>query len=205
VEPALEPAGGGSPLDHVLDQMYDRDGLTGLRARSAGGAVPAREVAPARADDEFDRIDRDFGRLLDEQRWVEAIPLARRLADLTRGEAGADSPEHAIWLRNLGALNIKVGDLRQAEGLLTRALEICRRADGPDRFATGICLIDMADLRAAQGRLRSARNLVVQAIEILDAAVGPEHPLTTRARATRARIDRMDDPTSIFGSVSIDT
>ena len=120
---------------------------------------------------------RGLGRVLLEQgRYQDAEPLARRALAITEGALGADHPEVATDLDRLGAVYYRQDRLEEAEPLRARALAIREQALGPDHPDVATSLNNLGALYNSQGRSDEAEAHWQRALAIREKVLGPSHP-----------------------------
>jgi tetratricopeptide (TPR) repeat protein len=78
--------------------------------------------------------------------YVEAKELAERALAIREKAQGADHPDAALSLNNLGSLLRTMGDLAGARSCLERALAICEKAFGEDHPGTSASVSNLAAL-----------------------------------------------------------
>ena len=108
-------------------------------------------------------------------KYVEAIPLAKRSADATRGHLGPQSAEYAAALNNLALLYNLTDRKAEAEPLYVRALAIAEKVSGANHPDVGSALNNLASLHYDRGRYLEAERLYKRALMIYEKAWGPDH------------------------------
>ena len=116
-----------------------------------------------------------------------ARPWYERALDIQECVLGADHPDTAESLNNLGVLLHDCGELAAARSLLERALDIWERVLGPGHPQTAISLNNLGVLLRAQGDLAAARSLLERALAIREQVLGPDHPVTAFSLNSLAR------------------
>jgi tetratricopeptide (TPR) repeat protein len=122
--------------------------------------------------------------------WTRAVEQFQR-SDLLRKEIGF-VPERAVNLKNLGVVQMEMGDHEQALATLTTGLAISRRIG--DDYGIVITSLQLADLALLLRRPAEARALVEQARALLPAAGEDETILADWLSALiSAAEDRLDE------------
>ncbi|HVJ52651.1 MAG TPA: tetratricopeptide repeat protein [Aliidongia sp.] len=93
------------------------------------------------------------------RRLIEALDRRRALH-------GADHPDVALSLRNLGRFHLGTGDALAGGACLAEALAIRQRTLGPDHPETGASLADLAHAHLAAGDPPAARQYAALALAI---------------------------------------
>lgn len=135
--------------------------------------VPAAAVAQLvrPGDEERMALHEEFRRLFAEQRYAEALTFAQRVVQMTEDNASL-ADELATAYNNLGAAQVRVGDLDAAEASFGRALEqledrvgiVSRRLIGP--------LAGLGAVHAARGNPALAADALQRALAISRRANG---------------------------------
>jgi len=120
--------------------------------------------------------DEEFYRLYREGRYAEAIPQAREALAQRERALGADHPEVALGLYNLGRALYQMGGYAEAQSLFERAARIRERALGPAHPDVGWTLYWLGLVHYRSGDLPQARSLLERALQIHERARGPNHP-----------------------------
>ena len=103
---------------------------------------------------------------------------------------GAEHPDVAAILNNLGVLHRLHGQFAEAEPLLRRALAIKEKAFGPEHQEVALGLHNLAMLYDTQGRYEQAEPLYRRALAIRAQTLGPAHADTTKSRRDYAALLR---------------
>ncbi|MCD0417214.1 tetratricopeptide repeat protein [Rubrivivax sp. JA1024] len=110
--------------------------------------------------------------------YAEAKPILERSLKLNEASVGADHPETARTLNNLGRLLVAQGDYAGAKPHCLRALAIRENSLGPVHRDTARSLNNLGYLLRVQGDLAGAKPYFERALTILEKALGPDHPDT---------------------------
>jgi esterase/lipase superfamily enzyme/Flp pilus assembly protein TadD len=142
---------------------------------------PLREAVvpsslPAPLEEELRRLNQQVSELYQAAKYDEAMPLAQRYVDQTRGLVGDAHPTYAAAISSLSILYRAQGHYGKAEPLILRALAIDETALGPEHLNVGGELDNLAQLYQEQGRYAEAEPLYNRALAIAEKALGPEHP-----------------------------
>ena len=95
---------------------------------------------------------------------------------------------------NLAALHAARGDLREAENLYQRALDIKQQLLEHHHPDVAMTLHNLAMLYTQQGDHDRARALFARAVGIFESSLGPEHPKTARSRTELDALPHSDTP-----------
>lgn len=108
-------------------------------------------------------------------RTVTASELLERGAEKVRGELTGQPLTRADLMHTIGAVQIKLGLYREAEPLLTEALETRRQqlGEGDPRVAQSVYQLGLLHLHL--GRWEEAEPLLQQSLALRRATLGPEH------------------------------
>ena len=138
---------------------------------------------------DFARAIQQVGQLRTQERWADAIPLARECVAYLIGDHGPNHPSVANATRTVAELEEQAGQRDAAEANFVKASEIWRTAMGERHCSYANSLVRLGAFHEAGGDLLKAETLYAQAVEILDAVVGVEHAdaQTARARLTECR------------------
>ena len=104
-----------------------------------------------------------------------AIAVARRAIDENTAMFGPNSQQTAISLNNLGILLRNSGDLKSAESLLQRAVQILitTSSESPDLASA---MTNLGTVMEAEGNFGEAEGLYQKALSISKLVYGPRHP-----------------------------
>ncbi|MEM7582073.1 MAG: tetratricopeptide repeat protein [Acidobacteriota bacterium] len=134
------------------------------------GAVPQQRDLPA--GEAARRANDRVASLYHQGRIEEALSLGQRVLVETERKLGADHPQTATSLGNLGAVLISDGQLDRALPRLERALAIYERQLGSDHPWTVVSARNLGVLLVSLGELERAETL----LEVALAAHEREHP-----------------------------
>ncbi|HEY7116283.1 MAG TPA: tetratricopeptide repeat protein, partial [Tepidisphaeraceae bacterium] len=111
--------------------------------------------------------------------------ILRQIVDKTAQRIGTDltaQPDVEAELRIiLGDVYRDLGDFKQAEGMLRRALQLERERFGAQHGEVAVALNSLAEVLLSQRRLDEAESLHRQALEIRRAVYGPNDPLVAES------------------------
>jgi CHAT domain-containing protein/Tfp pilus assembly protein PilF len=146
-----------------------------LPAPQSGGLSKLLDVELSRdeARKQMLALHPEFLRCYQHGRWHEALPLARKAAELAK-KLNEDDPMYTASLNNLGAVYLQLGHYRDALPLLRRALQV-RRKLGEDHPLYAQSLNALAALHQAMGNHEEALPLFQSAFSIT-AKLGDRHP-----------------------------
>jgi tetratricopeptide (TPR) repeat protein len=94
---------------------------------------------------------------------------------------GPDHPDVGKALGNLGAVQLRLRELKNARASIGRALPILERAYGPEHPEVAQALITLASVQRRLRQPRDARASAERALAINEAAYGPDHPEVANA------------------------
>lgn len=114
--------------------------------------------------------------LTERARYADAEPLYQRALRIDEETHGANHPQIAIALNNLGSLYDSQGQYSIAEPLYQRALAIREQALGPAHPVVAGSLNNLGLLYCDQGQYSVAEPLHQRALAIGEQALGPTHP-----------------------------
>ena len=158
-----------SLFDAVDPDLHPGEPVTAFALLEAGLArVDSLDAGPATRVDLLTRLGVLFGKLGHEERAVE---LLRRAVDESTRELGANDPATGTALDALGVRLALVGDLEEAENVLSRALEV-RRDAGASAVEIGSTQGNLAKALERSGRYDDAIEAYRAAIATLDPATG---------------------------------
>jgi tetratricopeptide (TPR) repeat protein/tRNA A-37 threonylcarbamoyl transferase component Bud32 len=118
---------------------------------------------------------------------TEAIQLLRDAVEISRRTTGADSPNYAISLHNLGSALISLGDLSGAEAQVREALAIRRKVLGDNHPDVFYSLNNMAFVLLNRGDWAGAEPFAREALA-LSLRLGSQHPFVATSRNGVARV-----------------
>ena len=95
---------------------------------------------------------------------------------------GANHPDVAVSLNNIGQLYVAQARYADAEPLLKRSLTLLEKALGPDHPDVAVSLDNLAGIYQAEGRYADAEPLYRRALTIKEKALGPDHPNVAETR-----------------------
>jgi tetratricopeptide (TPR) repeat protein len=107
-----------------------------------------------------------------------ALPYSERALAIRQKVLGAEHPDTALSLNNLGLLLKDLGDYPGARSYYERALRIRTEVLGEEHPDTAPSLNNLGLLLRAQGNLAGARPYYERALRINEQVLGEEHPDT---------------------------
>ncbi len=122
-----------------------------------------------------DALQEQIGQLYSAGKYDEAVPLAKRYAELIKKRHGDAHPDYASAVNNIAFFYKKAGRYAEAEPLYKRALAIWEKALGPDHADVGLSLNNLASLYDSLGRYAEAEPLYKRSLAIREKALGPNH------------------------------
>jgi CHAT domain-containing protein/Tfp pilus assembly protein PilF len=106
----------------------------------------------------------------------DARTLGERAVEIKERHLGADHPEVADSLLNIGIVLTELGELPQAMPYLERALAIREKVLSPTNPEVAIVLDNLAVVLIAMGDLEQAQAYLERAVLIREKTLGPETP-----------------------------
>ncbi|MGB8010596.1 MAG: serine/threonine-protein kinase [Terriglobales bacterium] len=127
----------------------------------------------------YDSGSADYLALLLERKasYPEALQLLRESLELRRRNEGADSPDYAIGLHNLGGALIDAGDLKGAESTERQALDLQRKILGNNHPDLAYPLNNLGNLLLNEGNWQAAEPLLRESLELRRRTVGEKSVL----------------------------
>jgi tetratricopeptide (TPR) repeat protein len=122
-------------------------------------------------------------------RPADAIAAAKRLVDMDEKLYGAEGPNVARDLSNLGTFYQTAGDEAAAGQALERALAVARKNPGEELL---LVIGNLAPYYSTHHRTADAKLLLNEALEFCDAHPGPHVPACSDFRARLANIYRRE-------------
>ncbi|MFN8476074.1 MAG: FxSxx-COOH system tetratricopeptide repeat protein [Anaerolineae bacterium] len=108
--------------------------------------------------------------------YARAADLLRRALRIGEQTLGAEHPDVAVGVNNLGNVLRYQGDLAGARALLDRALRIGEETLGAEHPTVAIRLNNLGNVLRYQGDLAGARALLDRALRIDEKVYGPDDP-----------------------------
>jgi tetratricopeptide (TPR) repeat protein len=162
----------------MVELVGDRLGRPGEGHRWARlGQVALEELGLDQHPLQRSRQLSDEARLLGvEGRYDEAIELKQQALALTEQRLGADHPNLAYILHNLGNELGRVGRYTEALAMFDRALRLDETTFGPDHPSLATLLSSYAQTHAHLGHNEEAEAMFQRATTLLETHRGPDHP-----------------------------
>ena len=117
---------------------------------------------------EAEQLNRQVLQLLNQGKYLEAIPIAQLALAIREKALGADHPDVATSLNNLALLYKAQGNYTTAEPLYKLSLAIYEKALGTDHPLVATSLNNLAYLYEAQGIYPAAEPLYKRSLAILE-------------------------------------
>jgi serine/threonine-protein kinase len=149
-------------------------------------ALAIRERRPGEQRGTSETLERLAQVLEDEWRSDEAVAIARRAVEVSRGLGSTADAQLARALDRLGLILRDRGELGEAEGATREALKIRRGLVGPTHPSVAVSLNELASVLAEKGDLTGAESLYRQALDLLGHALGADHPDVAAVEANLA-------------------
>jgi tetratricopeptide (TPR) repeat protein len=133
------------------------------------------------ADQQVDRLSRQYAQLLQAERYQEAREVAVRARALAAEGFGRQSVEYGTSLLRLAEILTRLDDRRGAEPLLLEALAIARRQYGNRDPNTAVSLANLGDLYSGMDDPVRAEPYYRGAVDVWAKTVGPDDPQYLRS------------------------
>jgi len=115
-------------------------------------------------------------------RLEEARSMLNHSVEINTRERGADHPETATSLMNLGTVEVALGNFARGEELELRALEIRKKSAGVPSVAVAFSFENLGWLYQKQKRYEKAERYYRDGLAAFEATLGPDHPSTAACR-----------------------
>jgi len=112
---------------------------------------------------------------------LDAARFSERAVEIKKGILGAEHPDLAVSLRNLGVCFTKSGDYAKARPFFEEALELQERSLGPEHLEVAQTLNDFGVEERRAGIYARAKDLFLRAIRVREASLGPDDPLVAQS------------------------
>jgi tetratricopeptide (TPR) repeat protein len=178
----LDAGGSGRQPDveiavrNVIGTTYSGLGLHDAAERHLRAALELEERTGAAPLVRADTNARLVSALYEAGKRKEAEPFAREALRLRRESLGANHPDVASSLDDLGAILIGDGDLSGAEAMVREALATKRQTLPPDDPKLAVSLNNLGFLLWRKGELEEAEHLYREALRIDRQKLGNQHP-----------------------------
>ena len=126
-------------------------------------------------------LDAQVEQLQKQGKNKEALPVAEEALHVAEATFGAEHPNTATALSNLGVTYYTQGKYAEAEPLLKSSLAIREKALGPNHPLVAVSLTYLANLNSDQGEYAAAEPLYKRSEAILEKALGYDHPLVAQS------------------------
>src|SRR5271154_6698955 len=134
----------------------------------------------AKGDDPY-ALNNQAGKLIEQRRYQEAIPIAERAVEAAKRALGPENPGTAVVMINLGFIFEKIGSYARAEPLYQEALRIRQKVRGPEHPDTAEILYALGELYYFMGEYAKAESLYQEALRIRQKVLGPVDPETANS------------------------
>jgi CHAT domain-containing protein/tetratricopeptide (TPR) repeat protein len=139
-------------------------------------AAGPRDAPAERAQqNSLDDLAEQVGRLYEQGKYADAVPIAERYVALARKTRGDGHPKFARAILWLAKIYESLGRYNEAEPLLKRALAIDEKSYGPQHTEVATDVSDLGTLYYAQGRYAEAEPLYKRALAIKEMVLGNDH------------------------------
>ena len=146
----------------------------------------------------FDRLNGALSLLIQEERYVDAYPIAAELVQLAIRVAGESSDLHAQSLNNLAFIYKQLNEYEKSEHYYKKALDIwksVKNISNDPEYA--MCLHNLGLLYQSRDEYSKAEPLLIQSVTILRASVGADEPNFLKILNLTARfLNSLDEDSS---------
>ncbi len=170
----------------ALNAVFPKEAFTDLRQCErlqshalACAAWTEDELSPTVGVAEL--IHKEVVYLSERKQYIVAEKLQKRALSIFEQHLGAEHPDTASALSNLGFLYYNRAENGQAEPLLVRALSIQEKQLGDEHLETVRIGQNLGILYIDQRRYEQAEPLLVRALSIHEKLLGTEHPDIARS------------------------
>lgn len=175
----------------AFSRLYANEGYDDPKDDAEAWARLAHAAA-ARVTDDW-RLDAELANndaLVNLKRLALKAALAdfERVLALQEEHEGAEHPEVAMTLNNLGVTLTNLGRYDEAIEKYRRSLELHERLEGRDHPETGHAEHNLGYVLRRQGRYAEAQAHYERALEVRRAALGPEHKETIDTAQALAKV-----------------
>jgi len=139
-----------------------------------GAPTPCR--AQTSAKERVKTLYQEYRELEEQGRYREAIPYAEDLVRVGKKAFGESHSHVGLFLNNLAALYLALGDFGKAESLYRESLAIREKALGPRHPDVAQSLNNLGLIYYTLGAYGKAVPLYKRSLEILEEAYGPNSP-----------------------------
>jgi tetratricopeptide (TPR) repeat protein len=137
-------------------------------------AVTRHAISPFLRTGKIDLL-RKLGNYLSESEQLRAARITiENVLEIQEAVSCPDDPEVVKTLDNLGAIQLKLGELGEARAVIERALPVLRREYGSDNLEVAKALGNLGIIQLDLWELENARTNLEQALAIF-LAYGPDH------------------------------
>lgn len=149
--------------------------------------------------EESAKLNREVIRLIDEEKFSAALPLARRAVEITEHALGKDHELVGSSLINLAEIYLRTAKYDEAEPLYRRCLGILEKKYGRDSKLLADTLDRLALIRFARKDNGESEHLYSRALSIRQKALGPEHIEVARSFTQLGKLyERTERPGKAF-------
>ncbi len=127
---------------------------------------------------EADKLNGDVVRLFREQKYQEALPLAKRALELREQKLGAEHQMTMVSMKNLASVYAYLDKHKEAIELYQRLLKIQEKVFGPNDPKLDDTISKLGWERMTAGSNGAAESLFKRHLQIWEKAFGPDHPNT---------------------------
>jgi CHAT domain-containing protein len=181
-----EPLGGRQAIKPV-GELAEVSGVYRLDVYTTAKAAPGRyeicltDLHPGTENDralhEATKLFRQYSRLREEGKWVEARPVIARSLEIREKVLGSDDLLVATTISVLANNYDYTGDYASAEPLELRALKIREKVLGPDHPDLALALFNIGTGYRERGDYRKAEEMQLRGWAILEKAQMTETPV----------------------------
>ena len=142
---------------------------------------------------EADKLSAQVVKLYNEDKFAEALPIAKRVLEIRESVLGGDHTAVADALNNLAAVYLGQGNNREAESLLKRSLVIYEKAEGTENPKLCFILEKLAWIRLANNDYGKAEDLLKRSLAIKEKIFGEKSRETAQSLLFLAQFYQHED------------
>jgi serine/threonine protein kinase/tetratricopeptide (TPR) repeat protein len=166
---------------HNLGRCQLDEGRTAEAEASLTMALREMERAGERGSSEYAVTELDLASVRKaEHKVAEALSLQEAALASLRALRGADDPEVAVVINNLGLSLLDLGRTREARSRFEEALEMFGRLFRGDHPGTALAMSNLGGERMAEGRPEEALPLFERSLAMLRRVFPGDHPQVAR-------------------------
>ena len=142
---------------------------------------------------EADKLSAQVVKLYNEDKFTEALPLAKRVLEIRENALGAEHPAVADALNNLAAVYLGQGNNRESEALLKRSLAIYEKAEGAESPKLCSILEKLAWVRLSGNDTGKAEDFLKRSLAIKEKSFGDKSREVAQSLIFLAQLYQRED------------